>query len=190
MANFDVCLPIILKNEGGFVDDPDDPGGATNKGITFKTFCSCCSTGLLGVQPTVANLKSLTDQQAGAIYRANYWNAVCGDQIASQDLANIVCDFFVNSEANAAKLLQSILNGMGATLKVDGCIGPGTMRALALADQNEVYVQYKSGRIAFYRKLAQDEPPLGKFLNGWINRVNSFPDLSAPAVAHRSAPGG
>lgn len=176
MANFDICLPIILKNESGFVDDPDDPGGATNKGITFKTFCSCANS-LLDTEPTMANLEALTDEQAGKIYRQNYWNAVYGDEIASQNLANIVCDFYVNSEVAAAKLLQTVLNDLGANLKVDGCVGPATTKALANVDQDEVYRRYKAGRIAFYQALVQENPSLSKFLKGWVNRVNSFPDV-------------
>jgi len=176
MANFELFLPLLLQHEGGFVDDPLDPGGATNKGVTFTTFCSC-STTLLGVDPTLNNLKSLTDQQAGKIYRADYWNKVCGDEIQSQNLANIVCDFYVNSPEAAAKLLQTILNQLGASLTVDGCIGPATIRALGAVDENEVYRRYKAGRIAFYRNLVQENPSMSKFLNGWLNRVNSFPDV-------------
>jgi lysozyme family protein len=181
MANFEVFLPLILKFEGGFVDDPSDPGGATNKGITFKTFCGC-SQKLLNVDPTLDNLKALTDTQVGAIYRANYWNSVSGDAMALQDLANLVCDFYINAGVNAGKLLQTVMNEMGCKVTVDGAIGPETMRALAALDQAEVYRRYKAGRIAYYEHLVQQEPALGKFLHGWINRVNSFPDLQQQAA--------
>lgn len=175
MADFNVFLPLVLRFEGGFVDDPADPGGATNKGITLKTFTGC-SQRLLGVDPTLDNLKALSDDQAATIYKALYWNAVCGDAIASQNLADIVCDFYVNAQSHAAKLLQTVLNSVGAKLDVDGAIGPSTMAALAASDQNDVYQRYKQGRIAYYQNLAQQVPSLSKFLNGWLNRVNSFPD--------------
>ncbi len=176
MASFDVFLPILLKFEGGFVNDPSDPGGATNKGITIKTFQGC-ATKLLGVEPTLANLKALTDQQAGTIYQALYWNKMRAGEFGLQDLANISCDFFVNAGANATKLLQSVLNQMGAQLTVDGVIGPASVQALAGVDQTEVYRLYKQGRINYYKDLAQSQPSLAKFLNGWLNRVNAFPDL-------------
>ena len=63
MASFDLFLPIVLQFEGGYVDDPTDPGGETNKGITMATFQQC-SHELLGLDPTSENLRALTDGQA------------------------------------------------------------------------------------------------------------------------------
>ncbi len=176
MADFDTFLPILLRFEGGFVDDPDDPGGATNKGITMKTF-SGCARDLLGVEPSLNNLKALTDEQAGKIYKPLYWDKVKGDDITLQELANIVVDFFVNAGANATKLLQNVMNAVGASVAVDGAIGPGTVQALQTLDQQEVYRRYKQGRIDYYRNLAANHASLAKFLNGWLNRVNAFPEL-------------
>ncbi len=176
MADFAVFLPMVLKCEGGFVEHPADPGGATNKGITLQTF-SGCARKLLDLEPTLENLRNLTDGQAGVIYRELYWNAVHGAEIALQDLANIVCDFYVNAGSNATKLLQRIMNELGAGIEVDGFIGPASTRALAALDQTEVYRRYKTGRVAYYRDLAREHPDLSQFLKGWLNRVNSFPDL-------------
>lgn len=178
MARFDSFLPELLRFEGGFVDDPDDPGGATNKGITMKTF-SGCARDLLGVEPTLANLQALTDEQAGKIYKPLYWDKVKGDDIALQELANIVFDFYVNAGANATKLLQNVMNAAGArpSVEVDGAIGPITVQALQALDQRDVYRRYRQGRIQYYEGLVADRPSLGKFLKGWLNRVNAFPTL-------------
>jgi lysozyme family protein len=73
MANFDLFLPLLLEFEGGYVDDPEDPGGETNKGVTMAVFREC-SLELLGIDPTSDALKALTDAQAGIIYKARYWN--------------------------------------------------------------------------------------------------------------------
>ena len=173
MASFDIVLPIILNFEGGYVDDPTDPGGETNKGITMATFRQC-SHALLGLDPTSDNLKALTDAQAGIIYKENYWKPVQGDLMTSQDLANIVCDFYVNAGTHASSLLQRVIQNMGATVVVDGCIGPATIQALAGLDADDVYRKYKAGRIAYYQQLGQKYP---QFLRGWLHRVNSFPDL-------------
>jgi lysozyme family protein len=173
MASFDLFLPIVLRFEGGYVDDPNDPGGETNKGITMATFQEWAQE-LLGIEPTSSNLKNLTDAQAGVIYRARYWNKIRGDDFALQDLADIVCDFFVNSGTHATVLLQRTINSMGAHVVADGIIGPASLLALAKLDQPEVYRRYKAGRIQYYQQLGQKYPT---FLTGWLNRVNSFPDL-------------
>jgi len=178
MASFDAFFPTLLKHEGGFVNDPADPGGATNKGITLGTFQSCAQR-YLGIEPTPENLKALTDAQAGKIYKPLYWDKVRGDDIALQELANIVFDFQVNAGGSAAKLLQKVLNDLGAAppLAVDGDIGPGTMAALSAADSKAVYRRYKQGRIDYYQDLVAKRPALDKFLKGWLSRVNSFPEL-------------
>lgn len=178
MASFDAFFPTLLKHEGGFVNDPVDPGGATNKGVTMKTFQSYAKQ-YLGIEPTLENLKALTDAQAANIYKPLYWDEVRGDEIELQELANIVFDFQVNAGGSASKLLQSVINDLGAAppLKVDGDIGPGTMSALKSLDQKEVYRRYKQGRIDYYEDLVAKRPALGKFLKGWLIRVNTFPDL-------------
>ena len=173
MASFDVFLPIVLRFEGGYANDPTDPGGETNKGITIATF-QHCSHELLGIDPTSENLRALTDAQAGVIYKTLYWNKIQGDSFAVQALANIVCDFFVNAGTHATKLLQHVLNNMGANVVEDGTIGQASLQALAGLDQVQVYRQYKQGRIGYYQALGQRYP---QFLQGWLNRVNSFPDL-------------
>jgi len=173
MASFDIFLPMLLKFEGGYVNDPEDPGGETNKGVTMAVFQNCAHE-LLGVDPTSDNLKAVTDAQAGIIYKALYWNKVQGDAIGLQDLANIVTDFFVNAGSHATKLLQTVMVQMGQNVVVDGVIGPGSIAALNGLPQVEVYRQYKQGRIAYYQALGQRFP---KFLKGWLNRVNAFPDL-------------
>jgi lysozyme family protein len=173
VANFDLFLPLLLRFEGGFVDDPTDPGGETNKGVTMATFQHCAHE-LLGIDPTSDNLRTLTDGQAGIIYRSLYWDKIRGDEFESQDLANIVCDFYVNSGTHATALLQRVINGMGAQVVEDGLLGPASIQALNALPQNNVYRQYKQGRITYYQSLGQRFP---QFLKGWLNRVNGFPDL-------------
>lgn len=183
MADFNSFLPTLLKHEGGFVNDPVDPGGATNKGITIATFNQCAQR-LLGVVPSIDTLRALTDQQAGVIYKALYWDAVRGDRIALQPLANIVFDFQVNAGAQSARLLQRVLNDLGTKppLTVDGAVGNGTLAALERSDSYAVYARFKQGRADYYRGLVERRPALGKFLKGWLNRVDSFPDLTPPVA--------
>ena len=173
MASFDLVLPIILQFEGGYVDDPTDPGGETNRGITMATFREC-SHQLLGLVPSSENLRALTEAQAGIIYRAKSWLPIHGDDLELQELANIVCDFYVNAGTHATCLLQQILRENNQTVVCDGCIGPGTLQALHNLPQDVVYRAYKAGRIAYYEKVGQRFP---QFLRGWLQRVAAFPDL-------------
>lgn len=173
MASFDLFLPILLRFEGCYVHDPSDPGGETNKGITMATFQQC-SHELLGLDPTSKNLRALTEHQAGIIYRALYWNKMSGDDFELQELANMVCDFYVNAGTRAITLLQRIMNGMGANVEEDGRMKSAAIDALHGLPQSDVYRQYKQRRIAYYKRLGQKYP---KFLKGWLNRVAAFPDL-------------
>lgn len=173
MASFDLFLPILLRFEGGYVDDPRDPGGETNKGITMRTFRQC-SHALLGLEPTSENLRGLTDAQAGIVYRAHYWNPMQGNDFALQELANLVCDFYVNAGTHATSLLQSILNAMGGHVVVDGVLGAASVQALAAFDPVVVYRKYKLGRIRYYEQLGERYPA---FLEGWLRRVEAFPKL-------------
>lgn len=186
MADFNLFFPTLLRHEGGFVNDPADPGGATNKGITLATFQRYAKS-LLGIDPSLDNLRALSDADAGRIYKAQYWDKVHGDEIALQPLANIVFDFQVNAGANASKLLQRVLNAQGATppLTVDGVIGAGTMAALGRLNAVAVYTAYKQGRKDYYNTLVAQRPSLAKFLKGWLARVDSFPDLPPTAAGGR-----
>lgn len=179
MADFNTFFPTLLQHEGGFVDNPNDPGGATNKGITMGTFKAQAEP-VLGMEPTLANLKALTDAQAGAIYKKIYWDRIYGDQIPNQDLADMLFDFYVNAGGNAVKTLQRTINSLndgGAQIAVDGGMGPNTLKAMNALNTDELYMAYKNARKQYYIDLADRNPKLKVFLKGWLNRVNSFPDL-------------
>jgi lysozyme family protein len=95
-SNFERCLPIVLRHEGGYVDHPRDPGGATNLGVTIGTL-----SGWLGRPATKAEVRALTVEAVTPIYRKNYWNAVRADAYQhGADLA--VFDAAVNSGTGRA----------------------------------------------------------------------------------------
>jgi lysozyme family protein len=118
------CVDIILGHEGGYVDHPDDPGGATNMGITFETLRAW-----RGESITKDDVKEPSESEAREICRANYWNALNCDQLPfGADLATF--DFGVNAGVSrATKMLQGIV-----AVEAEGQIGPITIGAVS---QNE-----------------------------------------------------
>lgn len=92
MAQLLKLKPFILKWEGGYCNDPDDRGGATNMGVTIATFRT-----YFGQDKTVADLKAMTDEQWMRIFADGFWNPCHADEIANQALANIIVDMAFNS---------------------------------------------------------------------------------------------
>jgi lysozyme family protein len=179
MARFEDFLSHLLLLEGGWSDHPKDPGGATNMGITKRTF-DAVARPLLGIEPTLDNLRRLTREQASLIYRRIYWDKLGVEELRDEDqvLAEIYADFFVNAGANAVILMQRCLNAMNAAaspLSEDGIPGPSTRHALLASDPKELYRRYREGRIRYYDDLVRRRPELQCFLKGWHSRVETFP---------------
>ena len=158
MTNFPHALPIILKHEGGYVDHPRDPGGATNMGITHKTLAAW-----RGRPVTPQDVRNLTKAEAGRIYRANYWNAVNGDSLPpGADL--VVFDFAVNAGVSrASRLLQKMVYA-----EQDGHIGPATLEQVARIDPVSLINGYSEGRMNHYRSLRIWDT----FGKGWTRRTS------------------
>lgn len=155
--NFAASLSHVLKHEGGFVNHPNDPGGATNRGITLATFRRYVKR-----NGTVTDLKNLTVQQAGIVYRKQYWDRVKGDDLPS-GIDYAVFDFAVNSgPARAAKYLQAVVG-----VNQDGKIGPKTLAAVKRADPQTVIERLCDDRLAFLKRL-KTWPTFGR---GWSRRV-------------------
>lgn len=167
MAKFELAIPHTLKWEGGFVDHPADPGGATNRGIIFSLFKQYAAS--LGLMPTVEALKNLTEEQAKKIYKIHFWDKMKGDQFKSQNVANITFDAFVNKGYNGLKIVQ---REAGTT--ADGIIGPNSLATINAAAPSVLFQGIKDARHKFYVDLAERKPQMKVFLKGWLNRVNSF----------------
>ena len=161
MSAFDKCIEVILKNEGGYVNHPADPGGETNFGIAKRFF------------PGV-DIKNLTKEQAIGIYHANYWKPMNLDGIWDGELVLQVFDFGVNAgKRRSIRTLQRIV-GAGA----DGIIGPQTTKMVnyfkPVRKDGVCYTLlefFKDERKAYYINLADRKPSLNVFLRGWLNRI-------------------
>ncbi|MDN2582991.1 glycoside hydrolase family 108 protein [Aquibium sp. ELW1220] len=156
-SNFQRALSRVLKHEGGYVDHPKDPGGATNKGVTIATFRRY-------VKPngTKADLRAITGEQVATVYYKHYWAAVHANELpAGVDYA--VFDLAVNSgPSRAARFLQRVV---GAT--EDGRIGPATLAAVRKADPTELIARLCDARLVWLKTL-KTWPTFGK---GWERRV-------------------
>jgi lysozyme family protein len=155
---FEACLPIILASEGGFVDDPADPGGATNLGITRATLC-----GWLGRSASLADVAALSPATVAPIYRARYWNpAHAGDCPPGVDL--MVFDEAVNQGVGRALATLQAAVGVAA----DGAFGPATQAALAATDPASLVRAIAANRESHYRAL----PTFPRFGRGWLSRLD------------------
>ena len=165
---------VLLIHEGGFVNDPDDLGGATNKGITFNTLNSYAKS-VLGLNSSMELLQNLTDEQAYLIYKKEYWDTINGDEIKDRELAFQIFDFKMNAGKNGIKTLQQCLNdNFGTALSIDGAWGTETLSSVNSNDSKDLYIKYREYRIEYYKEISISRPKNNKYLKGWINRANSF----------------
>lgn len=160
---FDRCLTLTLEFEGGYVHDPQDHGGATNRGITQRTYDAW---NVKQHQPN-QSVQRITPAQVAAIYREEYWDAVRGDDLPGP-IACACFDYAVNSGPRKAIVtLQQQLN-----VTPDGALGPQSMAAAHAADAQVTAQGVISRREQFLRSIAQHDPTQDRFLAGWLNRVN------------------
>lgn len=164
MADYRKLKPFILKWEGGFVNDKNDLGGATNKGVTLATFRS-----VYGQSMSVNDLKNITERQWEHIFKTCYWDKWKGDEIEDQNVANILVDWTWCSGAYGIKIPQRVLG-----VSVDGVVGGKTIAALNARDGKALFKELKEERIAYIDRICQTRPQNKKFRNGWLNRINSL----------------
>lgn len=169
MANVNKLKPFILKWEGGFVNDPDDLGGATNKGITFATYCHYRKLKGISEPAILDDLKNISDSEWTEILKTMYWNRWQADRIKNQSVANILVDWVWASGVHGIKRPQKLL---GVT--VDGIVGDKTINALNACDPMEIYFAIKNDRIRFIDEICKARPANEKFRKGWLNRINDF----------------
>lgn len=165
MADVSKFSPILAKWEGGFVNDPADRGGATNKGVTLATFKA-----FYGSNKTADDLKRITDDQYNHILKVGYWDKCKADEIKNQSVANFIVDFAYNAgNITAIKKMQKILK-----VVVDGKCGPKTISALNAYDQKKFFEEYRQARVGYYNAIVKNNPSQSKFLKGWLRRTNDY----------------
>lgn len=166
-ANFAPSLKLVLVHEGGWANHPADPGGATMKGVTQATYDAYRARKGLAKR----SVRSITNAEVEAIYRAGYWDAIRADEIdAGVDYC--LFDYGVNSgPGRAAKDLQRALG-----TKVDGVVGVNTLALLAKADNEKLISDICARRLKFLKSLRTWKT----FGKGWERRVR---DVEAAALS-------
>lgn len=184
MDRIEQMIAGILAREGGYVNDPSDPGGPTNHGVTMGTLRSLGLDMNGDGQITVADVQMLRTTDAARIFRAEYFERP-GLHRLPDALQAPIFDMYVNAGGRAVRLLQEVLIKFGAVLDVDGAIGPITAAA-SHSVAAEVGVQtlvdaFGVERRNWYYDLADRRPASRRYAKrrdggkgGWIVRAEEF----------------
>lgn len=187
----------IVSREGGYVNDPDDPGGATKYGVTIGTMrrLGMDLDGDGDIDPT--DVRALTSQQAVEIFVSHYYERPQISQLPDPLQASVF-DMYVNSGSYAVRILQRLIRDMRIEISIDGVIGPKTIAATQTAFQSapEHFVDaYGIARRNYYYDLADRRPSSRKYARrqdggkgGWILRAEEFisPKFHLTSEQHRA----
>lgn len=158
----------VIGLEGGFVNNPSDPGGATKYGITLTTFKRIEPTA------TVQDIRNLDITKATAIYAQLFWDEYSIDKMPI-DVQDVVFDSYVQySPHTATSIIQKAVNQLGQNVSVDGCMGEGTIQAINSVDAKALRSAILNQRKIYYQNLAASHPSQEQFLNGWLNRLEQL----------------
>lgn len=157
MADFSKAIDYVLANEGGYTNNPADPGGETNFGISKRAY-------------PYLDIKNLTREEAVTIYQRDYWKF---DGISSQRVATKLFDATVNmGSTQAVRLLQLALGGIQAgPVIADGKLGPETIGHVNAADEEPLVDEFKARLAKFYADEAVTGTGMAGFLLGWLRRA-------------------
>lgn len=173
----------IVAREGGYVNDPDDPGGATNYGVTIHTMRRLGLDLNQDGRVDTSDVRMLTRAHAVSIFVEHYFRKPRIDRLP-EAIQSSVFDMYVNAGGNAVKILQRLLVSMRIEVAVDGVIGPRTAAAVSQAYEaapDHLVDAYGIARRNYYYDLAERRPASRKYARsrnggkgGWIKRAEEF----------------
>jgi lysozyme family protein len=181
MSCFDIAIQTVLKNEGGYVNDPKDAGGATKFGLSLRWLQSVLSSELrqqglalqydASQQVTIETIQQLNEADAKALYRFYWWTPFGYEKIHAQRIATKIFDCAVNMGSTQAhrcvqRALRAVPRESLREVEEDGILGPASFASINAADEAILLAAIKSEVAGFYRSLHQPH-----FLNGWLQRA-------------------
>ncbi len=156
---FDLIIGMVLKHEGGYVNDPVDPGGETKYGISKRSY-------------PFLDIKNLTLEQAKEIYYNEWYRALGLNKVESDAVAQKILDLCVNvGKKTGVKLVQVALNDIGKKVELTGLLCVKTLEAINKSNSALLLANVRNRHAEHYRKLIDKNPKLEKYANGWRNRA-------------------
>jgi lysozyme family protein len=188
MASFEPAYKLERKHEGYYVNNPADKGGKTYAGVAYNIHPTWSGWPVVDAYQKQIGRELKTNEKmpdstgiedhVKSFYK-NLWDRNGFGNIANQDVANIVYDFYINSGNTGIKKTQEVLRDKFAKpIGVDGAIGTQTINAINAVDSAKLNDAIKAKRIEFYNGLVAKNPSQSVFLKGWLSRINSFPTLT------------
>jgi lysozyme family protein len=172
-ADFLTAYQTVLSHEGGYINDPDDPGGETYKGVSRKLWSSWEGWEIIDRAKRKSgfpgNLEKETDLQEliKDFYRQKFWDSIQGNNINDQNVATSIFDFAVNAGVStSASLVQLVVK-----TEVDGVIGKNTIEALNAFDTDHFLSAFTVAKIARYVTIVKKRPSSQKYFYGWVRRA-------------------
>jgi len=173
MANFILAFRKTVDKEGGYVNDPDDPGGETYKGVARKMQPKWIGWHIIDLLKQQADFPANIDKNGdvreavGLLYLSQFWNKILAEEIYNQDVAESIFDFAVNAGVGSAVYLAQMVVGANA----DGIIGSETIRKINAFNPDHFIAAYKVAKIDRYVKICEKRPTSKKYFFGWIIRA-------------------
>jgi lysozyme family protein len=173
MANFDQAFELTMKAEGGYVNDPDDPGGETYMGVARSRnpkWDGWINIDILKSKPNFPKNLDADDNLQGKVkglYERNYWDKVQGDNIENQDIAESIFDFAVNAgPRTSSKLAQ-----LAVEAEPDGIIGENTLVKINEQDAKTFLAVFTLAKIGRYVNIVENNKSSRKYFYGWVRRA-------------------
>lgn len=168
MVDFHKTIEVVLAHEGGYVNDPDDPGGETNFGISKRRY-------------TEVDIKTLTRTGAIALYARDFWNPLY-EKLPTQKIADKLFDASINmthgdtrpyfeTDMQAVRLLQQALNDHGSGVTEDGRFGPQTLMAVRMMPADILLRAFRTRLAMHYAALIAADPVRKKYARSWFWRA-------------------